>query len=87
MVTDATHINAIEAMSREDFHKKIVREICSRKDFSIAASFGADALSEGEKLNLRTALAANGIPLAVTDSDMALTATVDTITARAVKLQ
>lgn len=86
-MTDATYINAIEAMSREDFHKKIVREICSRKDFSTVASFGADALSEDEKLNLRTALATNGIPLEVTESDMALTATVYTIAARAVKLQ
>lgn len=74
-------------MSREDFHKKIVRGICSRKDFSTVASFGADALSEDEKLNLRTALATSGIPLEVTESDMALTATVYTIAARAVKLQ
>ena len=86
-MTDATYINTIEAMSREDFHKKIVREICSRKDFSTVASFGADALSEDEKLNLRTALATNGIPLEVTESDMALTATVYTIAARSVKLQ
>ena len=86
-MTDATYIDAIKAMSREVFHKKIVREICSRRDFSIAVSFGADALSEDEKLNLRTALAANGIPLEVTESDMALTATVYTIAARAVKLQ
>lgn len=86
-MTDATYINTIGAMSREDFHKKIVRGICSRKDFSTVASFGADALSEDEKLNLRTALATSGIPLEVTESDMALTATVYTIAARAVKLQ
>ena len=86
-MADAKYIDIIEAMSRGVFHKDIVRGICSREDFSTVVTFGADALSEDEKLNLRTALAAHGIPLEVTKSDMALTATARTIAARAVQLR
>ena len=83
----AKFFNTIEDMSRNDFHKNIVRKIGSREDFSKLVTFGAEALSEDEKLNLRSAMANCGIPLETTDSDMMLTATAHAIAARAVQLR
>lgn len=83
----AMHINAIEAMDRHDFHQNIVEKIGMRKDFSTLVTFGADALTDQEKLDLRLAMASNGIPLELTDTDMTLTAAAHQIAARAIQLR
>ncbi len=85
-MVEAMHQNVVADMSRDEFYESMVKNIGKREDFSKLVTFGADALSEQEKLNIRSALAANGIALSLTDSDMGLTAIAYEIAARAVQL-
>ena len=87
VMADVTnYANAIEAMRREDFRDNILNIIAKREDFSRLVCLGIDALTSDEKFALRTAMASYGIPLEVTDTDMALNAVAYNITARAVSL-
>ena len=78
-MVEAMHQDVVANMSRDEFYTSMVKDIGMRDDFSKLVTFGADALNEQEKLNLRTALAINGI-------DLSLTAIAYAIAARAVQL-
>ena len=85
-MVEAMHQDVVANMSRDEFYTSMVKDIGMRDDFSKLVTFGADALNEQEKLDLRGALAINGIDLSLTESDMGLTAIAYAIAARAVQL-
>ena len=79
--------NIIETMSRSDFHQKYVRGVCKTRSFGALVTFMAENISSEEKLEVRTKLARNGIPLSMTETDDDLNTIAAVISARAVSLK
>lgn len=80
-------VEIIEKMSREDFHSKFVKGVGQTRAFSALASFTAENISPEEKQEIRTALSAIGIPLAMTELDDVLDEIAAVVSARAVTLR
>lgn len=80
-------VKIINAMSREDFHQKVVRGFGRSNLFGGLVSFGAKNLSLEEKQAIRTELLAIGIPLALTESDEDLDDIASAIAGRSVSLR
>lgn len=80
-------VDIIEMMSRNDFHQKYVRGVCKARSFGALVTFMAENISSEEKLEVRTMLAHNGIPLSMTESNDDLNMIAAVISARAVSLK
>ena len=77
----------VEAMSKRDFRKKIIKDVAMMPEFSTLISTGdIEALSELEKDRLRLALKKAGIPPEYTSSDDSLMGVSIAIAARTVTL-
>ena len=88
-MSDVLHdgVKIIEMISRNDFHQNYVRGICTNRSFGALVSFMAENISPEEKLEVRTILSHNGIPLNLTESDEDLNTIAAAISARAVSLK
>jgi len=82
-----TGVEIIRAMSRDDFHKKIVRKIGNSSAFGAAVSLGAEHISAEERFIVRKALDEAGIPISLTESNSDLDDVIAVITARAVTVR
>ena len=60
-------VDMIEAMPREDFHKKIVRGVAMTPVFGRLMSLGIDGLSEADKIQLKAELVKAGMPVESAD--------------------
>ena len=78
--------NTIDLMQREKFRDAVFAQIAKREDFSRLVCLGVDALTEGEKSDLRAAMVVDGVSLEPTGTDAGLAAVARNITARAVSL-
>ena len=79
-------VEIIEAIPRDVFRQKFVRELCRTQAFAALYSFRAKHTSPEEKFEVRTFLADNGVPLEITESDKDLDEIAAVISARAVSL-
>ena len=76
----------IRAMSRTDFHRKIIRGVCRTAAFGHLVSAGAEDLTPAEKAQVRDALAAAGLPRSCMESDPDLSLIAFAIAGRSVTL-
>ena len=77
----------IEGLSRDDFHKKFVKDICQSREFGFLTTFWAKHTPEDYKKKVRDKLATAGVPLELTQSDYDLDNTITAITSRSVALR
>lgn len=77
----------LEGMSREQFHKKVVRGVALSPAFGALVTFGADSLSAHDKITVRTELAKISITYDMTQSDESLNKIAKIIANRSVRLE
>ena len=77
----------IEEMSRDDFHQRIIRDVCRLTEFGHLVSAGAGDLAEDEKQTIRKVLARAGIPFSATETDAELDGIATAIASRSVQLR
>lgn len=89
-MTDAEEcIEQINAMSKTDFHQRILRGVAASEEFSCLVSIGIKYLTQSKKQHLCDMLMQAGIPFEFSDDpdfDEGLTRIAFTITTRAVKV-
>lgn len=82
-------IKQINAMSKTDFHQRILRGVAASDEFSCLVSIGVKYLTQSKKQHLCDMLMQAGIPFEFSDdadADDALARIAYTITTRAVKV-
>lgn len=77
----------VEKMTRDDFHKKAVRGVMQSMEFSMAASFHVENITDDQKMTLRESLEKIGIPLECTVNDDDLEDIITTMLGRSVELR
>jgi len=87
MKQEAQGVEIINAMSREDFHQKVIRGFGRSNAFGGLVSFGAKNILPEERQQIRAELANIGIPLALTESDKDLDDIASAIAGRSVSLR
>ena len=82
-------IKQINAMSKTDFHQRILRGVATSEEFSCLVSIGIKYLTQSQKQHLCDMLMQAGIPFEFSDDpdfEEALTEIAFAITTRAVKV-
>lgn len=83
------YIEQINAMSKTEFHQKILRGVAASEEFSWLVSIGIKYLAQSQKQHICQMLAQAGIPFEFSDDpgfEEALTEIAFAITTRAVKV-
>ena len=89
MVDAEECIKQINAMSKTDFHQRILRGVATSEEFSCLVSIGIKYLTQDQKQHICQMLVQAGIPFEFSDDpdfDEALTEIAFAITTRAVKV-
>ena len=89
MVDAEECIKQINAMSKTDFHQRILRGVAASEEFSCLVSIGIKYLTQSQKQHLCDMLMQAGIPFEFSDDpdfEEALTEIAFAITTRAVKV-
>ena len=89
MVDAEECIKQINAMSKTDFHQRILRGVAASEEFSCLVSIGITYLTQDQKQHICQMLVQAGIPFEFSDDpdfDANLTRIAFTITTRAVKV-
>ena len=82
-------IERINAMSKTDFHQRILRDVAASEEFSCLVSIGIKYLTKSQKQHICDMLMQAGIPFEFSDDpgfEEALTEIAFAITTRAVKV-
>lgn len=89
MVDAEECIKQINAMSKTDFHQRILRGVATSEEFSCLVSIGIKYLTQDQKQHICQMLVQAGIPFELSDdadADDVLERIAFTITTRAVKV-
>lgn len=77
----------IESLSREDFHKFVVRELAQTSEFGWLATFRAENTPDEYKVKIRQILSKLGLPKKLMQTDEELDNIATAITSRSVLLK
>lgn len=80
-------VDYINSMTREEFHKKVVRGIAQNSDFSFVATFLSADSPENIKTNVKNMLIEIGLPAESIQTDYDLDMVVGAIAGRSVELR
>ena len=77
----------IDGMTKEQFHKTVLRGVAKNPAFGALVTFGAKSLSDRDKITVRAELAKIGIPASMTCDDESLDRIAEVVADRSIRLK